>query len=327
MPILAGAGQVLIPDEPTQVALQPAGRGVEVGSITATWIDPTGPEWALSDTSEELGWFTTSGPAGWGSTPIELVTDPLPRGGEQIRFIRSKPRRLQWPIYIGGRTHLEYTTRRRSITRAFTMTTQRMAPGYLKVARPGGEARLIACYYEQGLEGEAGQDWLSSRNVVQLYCPDGYWSDAQPVTVERTFAPQNTPFINPFMTVTSSRVLSGQEGDAPTVIDNVGDVEAWPVWTLTGPMTKFTAENQTIGSRFALTYALAAGQQITITTNPPTVRGPGDANFSRYVDWFNPDGTELWPLLDGPNDVSFVVEGAGSGTKVQLTFTPRYETA
>lgn len=327
MPILAGSGQVLIPDAPTQVALQPVARSAAVGSITATWIDPVGREWALSDTSEELGWFTTPGPAGWGSTPIELVTDPLPRGGEQIRFIRSKPRRMQWPIYIGGRDHQEYTARRRAITRAFTMTTQRMAPGYLKVARRDGDARLIACYFEQGLEGEAGQDWLSSRNAVQLYCPDGYWSASQPITMERTFTPQNTPFINPFMTVTSSRVLSGGEGDPPTVVNNVGDVEAWPMWTLTGPMTKFTAENQTIGSRFALTYGLAAGQQVTITTNPPTVRGPGNANFARYIDWFNPDGTELWPLLDGSNDIRFAVDGAGAGTKVQLSFTPRYETA
>lgn len=325
MPILSGSGQVIVPDVPTLVG--PTPTRVDVGSITATWIDPTGREWALSDTSHELGWFTTSGPAGWGSTPVELVTDPLPRGGEQVRFIRSKPRRMQWPLYIGGRDHVEYTNRRRAITRAFTMTTQRMTPGWMRVARPGGEARVIACYFEQGMEGEAGQDWLSSRNVIQLYCPDGYWSDIKPVTVERTFAPEQNPFISPFITITSSRVLSGDEGDPPTVIDNIGDVEAWPVWTLTGPLTKVTAENNTVGSRFALTYPLAAGQTITITTNPVTVRGPGDANFARYVDWFNPDGTELWPLLDGPNEIQFRVDGAGAGTKVQLAFTPRYETA
>lgn len=326
MPILAAGGQVIVPDVVTQ-PVSPAPARVGVGSITATWIDSTGREWALSDTSAELGWFTMPGPGGWGATPIELVTDPLPRGGEQVRFIRSKPRRLQWPVYIGGRNHAEYTTRRRQITRALTMTTQRMTPGWLKVARPGGGARLIACYYEGGLEGEAGQDHLSSRNVVQLYCPDGYWSDAEPVAVERTFSPQNDPFISPFITITSSRVLSGDEGDPPTVIDNKGDVEAWPVWTLTGPLTRITAENYTTGSRFSLAYPLAAGQQITITTNPPTVRGPGDTNLAKYVDWFNPAGTELWPLLDGPNQIQFVVDGAGDGTKVQLTFTPRYETA
>lgn len=326
MPLLAAGGQVIVPGG---LEGPPPSRPTrsDVGKVTITWIDSTGREWALSDTSAELGWFTMPGPAGWGATPIELVTDPRPRGGEMVRFIRSKPRRMQWPLYFGGRDQLEYTDRRRRITRAFTMTTQRMVPGWIKVTRSDNSARLIACFYETGLEGEAGQDWLSSRNVVQLYCPDGYWQDAQPVTVERTFSPQNTPFISPFISITSSRVLSGNDGDPPTVIDNIGDVEAWPVWTLTGPLTKITATNFTVGSRFALTYGLAAGQQVTITTEPPTVRGPGDSNLARYIDWFNDAGTELWPLLDGPNEISFVVDGAGAGTKVQLSFTPRYETA
>ncbi|MER5608333.1 hypothetical protein AB0F93_00055 [Micromonospora tulbaghiae] len=312
-------------DRPTPVWYEDA------GTITATWIDPLGREWPLSDTSDELGWFTTQGPAGWGATPIELITDPLPRGGEQIRFIRSKPRRLQWPIYIGGRDHAEYTRRRREITRAFTMTKQRMTPGILRVARPGGAgtAREIACFYEQGLEGESGQDHLWSKPVIQLFCPDGYWSDTLPVPIEQGFTGGDPPssFFTPFISVASSRVSSGGEGDDPIEVLNAGDVDAWPTWLLTGPMSKFTAENLTIGSRFALEYPLGPGQQIAITTNRPTVRGPGDANFSRYVDWFNPLGTELWPLVDGLNEIRFAVSGSASGTKARMEFTPRYETA
>lgn len=298
----------------------------DVGTITASWIDPTGKEWHLSNTSEELGWFTTNGPAGWGAAPIELVVDPLPRGGEQVRYIRSKPRRIQWPVYIGGDDHVQYTRRRQSLTRAFTMTTQRAAPGWLKVARPDGDARLIACYYEQGLEGASGEDHLFSRNVVTLYCPDGYWSGPEPITVERGISVVTAPFLNPFISITSSKVVSGGQADVTQVL-NPGDVEGWPTWTLTGPMSKLTATNYTTGTRFALEYPLGDGQQITITTNRPTVRGPGDANLTKYIDWFNPEGTELWPLMDGVNDINFQVDGAANGTKVQMAFTPRYETA
>lgn len=331
MAILAAAGQVVGPQPTPEVETPTPVWFEDVGTITATWIDPLGREWPLSNTSEELGWFTTNGPAGWGSTPIELVTDPLPRGGEQVRFIRSKPRRLQWPIYIGGRDHAEYTRRRREITRAFTMTTQRMAPGWLRVARPGGAgtARQIACFYEQGLEGgESGDDHLFSKPVIQLFCPDGYWSDTEPIPVEATFAaPAETSFYSPFITVASSKVVGGGEGDDPIDITNPGDVEAWPMWVLTGPLSKLTAENVTLGTRFALEYPLGPGQQIVITTNRPTVRGPGDSNFSKYVDWFSPEPTELWPLIDGVNQVRFVVDGAGDGAGVKMTFTPRYETA
>lgn len=108
---------------------------------------------------------------------------------------------------------------------------------------------------------------------------------------------------------------------------DVKRVEAWPTWLLTGPMSELTAINVTTGTRFKITYPLPAGQTITITTNRPTVRGPGGVNLSRYVDWLNPLGTELWPLIDDPNAISFLAYGAGIGTSVQMSFTPRFETA
>ncbi len=331
------------------------------GTITASWIDPDGTEWPLSLTGDEPGWFTVNGPAGWGATPVELVTDPLPRGGDQVRFIRSQPRKIQWPLYIGGEDHMQFVTRYRSLMRAFTKTSQRGAPGWLRIRRPNGRYRTIAAYYQQGFEGDAGENHLWAKPVITLYCPDGYWSSDQQVRAYREIAvgtpsdpedpespittPQK-PFLNPFMTVSSSKIISGGGGDGGgggggggdggdggggipdlTTISNTGDVEAWPVWTLRGPMTRLVAENITAGARFALTHTLLAEQTITITTNRPTVRGPGDVNLTGKIDWFNPIGTELWPLLDGPNEIRFRVDGAGPGTRVDLVFTPRFETA
>jgi len=156
-----------------------------------------------------------------------------------------------------------------------------------------------------------------------------------------------TNFFSPFLSVTSNKVVGsgapaaptddgegdndggGQSGeDNPnslTTITNTGDVEAWPVWTITGPMTQLRAWNVTLGTRFALTYNLAAEQTITITTDRPTVRGPGDANLSKHIDWFNPAGTELWPLADGANVVGLEVDGAGATTGVRMAFTPRFD--
>lgn len=348
MPILAGRmvtePPVLpeIPTPPTPVWFE------DPGTLLATWIDPDGTEWPLSLTGDDPGWFTVNGPAGWGATPIELVTDPLPRGGEQVRFIRSQPRRIQWPMYIGGETHLEFVSRYRNLMRAFTKTTQRGAPGWLRIRRPDGRYRQIACYYEQGFEGESGQNHLWAKPVITLYCPDGYWSSDQEVRAWREIAPGAPedpedpgdpvlkPFLNPFMTISSSKIVSGGGGDGGgggdtegdlTTITNTGDVEAWPVWTIRGPMSRLVAENITAGARFALHHTLLPEQTVTITTNRPTVRGPGDENLTGKVDWFNPIGTELWPLLDGQNQIRFRVDGAGAGTRVDLVFTPRFETA
>ena len=337
MAILAG-GLLVLPPEPEIITPPSVAYREDVGTLTASWIDPTGVEWPLSMTDEQIGWFTMNGPAGWGAVPIEIVTDELSRGGEQVRFIRTKPRRMQWPVYVWGEDHLQYVERSRRITRAFTMTTQRKAPGYIKIERPDGRYRLIACYYEQGFEGEAEHGHLWSKHVLQLYCPDGYWASDRSILAERSFVGPTDPgdpeapatFYTPFMFLTSSQVIGEGGGSDPaeTSILNPGEVDAWPTWVITGPMTRVEAENLTLGLRFAVEYTLTAGQTIHITTSRPSVRGPGDANLSEYVDWFNvAGGAYLWPLTDGENQIRFQVDGAGEGTQIAMTFTPRHETA
>lgn len=335
MPILSGG---LITAPPVEDEVQtPITRAwtEDYGTIRATWIDPYGVELELSNTAWDSPVFTTDGPAGWGAPPVEIVTDPLPRGGDQVRFIRNEPRRIQWPLYIGDETsHEVFVGHYRSIVESITSTTEAGAPAWLRIYRPNGRYRQIACYYEQGLEGEAGENHRWAKPVVTLFCPDGFWAGDRSVVASRSFVASGDTsgvltrnFFNPFFNLKSSKVSTGSPDDPAVPINNPGSVAAWPVWKITGPMSKLTAANLTVGTRFALTYTLTEGQTITITTNRPSVRGPGDANLSRFVDWFNPAGTELWPLKRGDNQIQFQVDGAGDGTNVQLSFTPRYQTA
>lgn len=314
MPLSVGAGLVTPPFvDDLEVWAE------DVGTIDASWTDPDGQGWQLSNTDDDLGWFTTDGIAGWGAVPIEIVTDPLARGGEEVRFIRAQPRRITWPLHIHGDTHLQFLTRYRNLLRAFTLTTHRRRPGVLRVARPDGvdEAREIECFYEGGFGGEAGENWLYANPVLTLMCPDGYWRAVQPI-VHRYGNAVGRPFLNPYPQLSSSRVL----GDL--TITNPGEVDAWPTWELTGPATRFTATNLGAGGGFVLTYPLAAGQTITITTNRPTVRGPNGENLVGALSW---PRALLWPLRPGPNPVSLQVAGATAGTQVVLTFRPRFEGA
>lgn len=348
MPLLSGGTVVVVPEEeaptgPTIPYLETVGKPV------FTWTDPDGRVWPLSNTSEDLGWFTLW-PSGWGAAPVEITTDKVPRGGESVRAITHKPSTLQWPLEIFGRTHDEFVQRYRRISRAFTVTSRRMRPGVLRVQRVDGSMREIEAFYSDGLSGEGEQNHLFARPVISLFCPDGKWRSPTPIVVDRTFPPSGgdgggpvedpVTFFNPYLSVTSSQVVtpapgtgSGGDGggttsDDPnslTTITNPGDEDAWPVWTVTGPMTRLRAWNVTLGTRFALTYTLADQQTITINTANSSVRGPGDANLSKYVDWFNTVGTELWPLTDGPNIIGLEVDGAGANTRVRMAFTPRYD--
>jgi hypothetical protein len=289
----------------------------DVGTITATWTDPTGVVWELSNTDPDLGWFTPPGPGGWNATTYEIVTDPLARGGESVRFIRQKPASIVWPLYVYGETHLQYVQRHRQIRKAFTSTMHRRAAGLLKVARPDGTSREIDCYYDSGLEGEAGDGWLFSKDAVTLYAPDGYWRGTDPIDITHSYV-AGGDFLNPYPNISDSLALG------ETTISNPGDVTAWPTWTITGPITSMSATNVTTGYSWSLNYPLALGEQAVVTTWQPAVRGPSGQNLVNALNW--PDAY-LWWLEPDDNDIILNVNGAAAGTSVQLEFHPRYEGA
>lgn len=313
VPLFAGATPV--PPPPPEVL--PVAWTEDVGNIYSTWTDPTGVVWPLNDTAPERGYFTRFAIAGWGARPYEIVTDPMSRGGDSVRHIRAQPARVIWPLHIWGDTHQQFVNRYATLRRAVMMTVHRGLPGTLTVKRPDGTARYIEAFYEQGWEGEARENWLSANPVVTLFCPDGAWKDITSIVERRVFG-NPVSFYSPFLTVSESQVI-GQ-----TVINNPGDLPAWPTWTITGPCTSVTATSNTTGQSFVLTFTLTAGQTITITTDRPTVRGPVGQNLVGSLNW---PAAYLWGLQAGANDIQFVVAGSGTGTAIELAFNPRYEGA
>ncbi len=291
----------------------------DIGTISATWTDPAGTIWFLTDTADERGHFTTQEIAGWGAMPYEIITDPNARGGETVRFIRQQPARITWPLHIFGRTHMEFVERYRAIRRAFLMTVHRGQSGVLRIYRPDGSYREIDAFYEEGFGGEGGENWVFANPVLTLFCPDGAWRGSEVIPVELT-AGGSVDVFNQFLTLSSSQVI----GD--TTIDNKGELVAWPDWTITGPCTAVTATNATLGLTWTVTYTLTAGQIMTIATGGPRpgVRGPAGQNLPNSLNW---PTAYLWGLVPGDNDIEFVVAGASAGTKIRLDYNPLYEGA
>jgi hypothetical protein len=310
VPLFAGLAAVA-PDSP------PLPWREDVGTMYASWTDPTGVVWPLSDTDPGRGYFTTSGPAGWGAQPWEIVTDPMSRGWESVRHIRAQPARLTWPIHIWGDTHQQFVERYRALRRAILMTVHRGIPATLTVQRPDGSARFVECFYEDGWTGESGQNWLSASPILTLYCPDGAWKGVERTVERRTFG-DPVSFFEPFGTLSGSQVLG------ETVVNNPGELPAWPEWVITGPCTSITATNNSTGQAFTLTYTLSAGQTIRITTERPTVRGPAGENLTGSLNW---PTAYLWGLLPDDNDIEFAAAGGGTSTAIELSFHARYEGA
>ncbi|MFE2044341.1 phage tail protein [Streptomyces sp. NPDC059477] len=319
MPLITAP--VIVPEEPTT----PPVELPEVGYATVTYIDPAGGRWPMTDLSPGSQWYTLAdGVSGLGAAPYELISDPHPRGGARLRHVQPQPRSIVWPVLVKGADHMEFTRNWRSIGRAFTRTL-REGPGLLEVARPDGGVRQIAVYYADGWDGRGqaatGITWDSA--VVTLWCEDPYWVDAQPVTVHREQG-TDVDFLVPYPSVSSSQVLGA------TTVDNPGDVDVWPVWTVTGPASAIEFTREDTGDSFTLTMAdtvhgpLLAGETVTISTDPPRVRSDTGENLTPGLDW---PAAVLWSLPPGPTPVTFQLDGAAAGSAVDLVFHPRYETA
>lgn len=315
MPLAVGTGT---PTTPPSVTPLP-----DVGTIRAVWHAPDGTSWDLTPPlGADTWWLTGPGIAGWGAPPVALAQDPHPRGGARVRHRRTLARTVTWPVHVWGDTHLTFLARRRALTDAFAQTTE-LGPGVLEVARPDGSRRQITGWYVDGAEGTAGEDWLHANLIVQLLCEDPWWRDVDPTTDFAEHVAPTTPFLDPFMTIASSQVLG------ETTIVNTGEVEAWPTWTITGPATEVTATNLTYNESWTLTPDFGDGDslgdnQAIITTDPPTVRGPGGEVWTGRLDW---PGATLWSLRPGINEIEFTVSGADVGTRIEWAYYRRWRTA
>src|SRR5690606_24189719 len=101
---------------------------------------------------------------------------------------------------------------------------------------------------------------------------------------------------------------------------NDGDVEAWPVWTITGPATSIELENVTTGKKIELSSTLSAGQKRIITTKPgisTVLDENGDNKWSELS-----DTSALWALEPGLNELVLTVGNSDADTVVEMTYHP-----
>jgi hypothetical protein len=314
MPLIAGQGR---PPGPSPLP--------GVGFATATYTDPAGTVWPLTNT--ESGWFTLAdGVSGLDMAPYQLTKDAHPRGGSRLRHAQPAERAIVWPLYVYGATHVEFIDQWRALGRAFSRTLREGA-GWLEIARPDGRRRRIRVIYEDGFEGRSARGYgiTSDTAFVTLYCPDPYWVDPVPVTEQREYG-TGVDFLNPFPSVSSSQVLG------TTTLHNPGDVDAWPRWTITGPASLITMTHLDTGEAFSVDPnaddvehgPLLDGEQVVVTTDPPRVRGPEGEVWTAALNW---PGATLWSLRQGLNNVAFQLDGAGAGSRVEVSFEARYEMA
>lgn len=297
-----------------------------IGTYTPVWHAPDGTVLPLNPPGTDF--FTLKSVGGLGAVPVDVVTTEAADGGVVVEFTRPKSRLISWPIRMRSDTHLGFVGLWHRVTDLFTQTRD-LGPGRLWIGRPDGSAREILCHYQLGLEQDPNGDgaWTEMSASVGLLCPSPFWRDVNPTVREWKSEPQ-PDYLNPYPTISSGQVIGA------ATLRNDGVQDAWPTWTVRGPMTSLVATNVTRGESFTLTYSLTVGQTLTMSTKPIQVRGPAGQQavnalnlLAGGIPW-RVDARKITNITFTANGSAPETSlGANNGTMIRAEFTPKYETA
>lgn len=248
--------------------------------------------------------------------PVTIHTVRVPQAqGGRFRHARHDERLVTIPVVVPGAAVGRTETRRWA--RALDPLR---GEGTLTVVQGEHAGRQIVCAYETGLEQwtEEGYELLGL-TTLGFRAADPYWQDAAESSLVATI--NSTAFTwFPFFPL----ILGSSDVFAQATINNVGDVDAWPIITVLGPGTDLTLTNLTTGEMWQLTGNIAAGATLIVDTRPghKSARLDGVNVFGRLS-----DPSVLWPLIPGPNRISIGFASGTSASKVTFSWRNRWLSA
>lgn len=294
---------------------------------TITWVDAAGDAWPL--TGGSFGCEVLLGPAGRGSPGASLTVDAIPeRAGGVLRAQVDQVRDVDLPVLFTAST----ATALRTVLRdwAFRLHAGR-GEGSLRVVAPGGDGREIAAVCPSGIQwiedAAANPTGLWQKALLTFTCVDVYWTDLFDTTLTYTtgtpasFFPVPNAGSGSFITINAGAVVA-----SPTVDTSPAQVDCWPVWTITGPVSgTVQLRNTTSGKQLRFDTTIAAGDTVTVDSRPnvkTVVLSDGSNGFSLLT-----SDSAMWPLAVGSNTLILGADGASTATSIVLAFRRRYLTA
>lgn len=289
-------------------------------TTTITWVPASGSQIVLNN---EVNYYVLVGLLGGESPSFKFVEEKFPGlYGAYVRQVDVEPRTLTIPMKIEDSTLADVKER---IEELVSGLNPLLGLGTLKFTT-GSVIRYIDCYYSAGMEGSDGLDvrgltWM--KGTLQFYAPFPYFYGDTEETLYELGSGLEDFLTDPFfpMSIGESTIL----GD--DVIVNAGQIESWPVWTITGPGSAVTLTNDDTGEEIALTGAggltLASGEVIEVDTRPgykTVTKVSNGANYFKYLS----DPSVFWSLAAGDTNINTSVTSATSVTEILLAFEPHY---
>lgn len=277
-----------------------------------SWVDPDGTVTVLNDGSLEVGWDMQ----GRYMPPVDYIEDDVPgHAGARLREVRVRPREVALPVDVFVTDTAALRVLMRTLMRTFN---PQRGPGKLRIRSADGTTRDLNCRYRQGLELQEQYEAAHGvqRTVIVLRAVDPFWYDTAPTSTTYTLGAATKWFPIFPLTLGSDTVFGTQ------TINNTGDVETFPVWTVHGPCTSLVLNNTTTGDTIELPITLTAAQTVTIDTRPFRKTVTRDDGTNLYGSLTTT--SVLWALPIGLSTITVDLPGAGVESYVTLVYSRRW---
>lgn len=274
------------------------------------WVDPDGVVTVLDVDWEATGRFMPE---------PQVDEDEIPeQDGSRWRATRFKPRDFTLKITVVANTEPALRTELRNIVKAMN---PKKGEGVIRVTSPIGDTREIGCRYSGGLSLDEKAEVSGptmQQALVTFHANDPLWRDESDTTNTYQIGDPPSFFPSPPLRLTASEIA------VDTTVDNQGDDDMWPVWTIYGPGAGATLRNLTTGKVLSLPdITLGSGESITIDTRPgkkTILRSDGANMFSSIT-----VTSALWPLVEGTNAIRLEMTDVTVGVSMlQLSYRQRY---
>ncbi|UYM26569.1 minor tail protein [Arthrobacter phage Bauer] len=274
------------------------------------WTGWDGSEWELTKPSSGV-FITGKGVEGLGMPEHQAWVGESPAvHGQFYRGYVVEPRQVFWPIYLYSDESTEAWMDR---DRAFWRSLRPGMHGSWSVTTPRGGKRSLACrfvddgnhafQYDPMLRG-----WASYG--VSLIADNPFWT-GEPVRRIWSDGPASDFYAQRMpLTIRSASTLGS------AAMTNEGDLEAWPVWTIRGPLTSVTVGVE--GATVQWDVTLDADDVLVIDTDP-TVQSA----WLNGVDVTDQLGTADFAPIPAGDELPLSLAMAGTGS-VEATITPRF---
>lgn len=287
--------------------------------LSVTWTSAGGQIWDL--TSPDSGVvLANQGVRGLNMPPITRYSTTTPAlAGSRYTGFRIAEREVFWPLFIFSSIgSIDFVSR----DSGFWNTMRPDQPGLWTITREGGTPRFLSCRY-----ADDGDQSYETDPVLSGWILYGITlvADTQPMwqglTLTNTFLQGSSPGGWFAGTGTGAVFLIGPSSTlGGAIVQNPGDVDAWPVWTVHGPCDAGSSLGVG-GGTVVLNQAVPAGRAVVIDTRPDAMT----AITSLGVDV---SGLVSWAALPCPPGERVVADialtGPGSGAYVAMDITPLY---